>query len=621
LVKFESASTAITTGAAPGPYCAGASFGLAYTATGTFNSGNIFTAQLSDASGSFASPTNIGTLASTTSGTINATIPGATPTGTGYRIRVVSSDPSVVGSDNGANITINALPSTPMITPGGPTTFCDGGSVTLTSSAGSGNQWIKDGMDLTGETGTTLNVTTSGNYQVRVTVSGCSSTSAITTVTVNANPPVPTITPGGPTTFCDGGSVTLTSSAGSDNQWIKDGMDLTGETGTSLNVTTPGDYRVRVTISGCSSTSAVTTVTVNANPALSIDAVVHPSCGGCTDGALSLSGGATYRLDMGTPQASGEFADLGVGSYDAKAISAAGCEDVESVSLAICEKVTIVAVGNLLATSAMPRWNKAEAKPGFPNGRFHLQWRVAPSGMWNTMNDLADTAYTIMGLTPSTTYHVRVSYACGDGRSNWSDITVISTFTTLPPVCPMPTGVITSAAGSSKRNVSWTGDAMAASYEAACGMITAMPSSWPTMTVAHPTTTVQFTGVNPTKQYRARVRANCNAPTAAQSSWSLTSAVFMPNARAASTDAVEGAAVEVYPNPNRGTFAVRASFASNQTAELRMTDALGRTVYRSTVEFAPGANEVEVSVKAARGVYALTLTATSGVWTTKVVVE
>ncbi|MCY7410641.1 MAG: hypothetical protein LH473_10230 [Chitinophagales bacterium] len=79
------------------------------SSTGIYSAGNIFTAQLSDASGSFSSPTSIGTFTSTQSGTIGVTIPIATPTGTQYRIRVVSSNPSITGTDNGEDITINAL--------------------------------------------------------------------------------------------------------------------------------------------------------------------------------------------------------------------------------------------------------------------------------------------------------------------------------------------------------------------------------------------------------------------------------------------------------------------------------------------------------------------------------
>lgn len=106
------APTTITTGTIAGsPFCPGASVSVPYAITGTFNSGNIFTAQLSDGTGSFSNPTNIGTLTSTTAGTITAMIPGGQAAGTGYRIRVVSSDPSVTGSDNGTNLTVNSYPS------------------------------------------------------------------------------------------------------------------------------------------------------------------------------------------------------------------------------------------------------------------------------------------------------------------------------------------------------------------------------------------------------------------------------------------------------------------------------------------------------------------------------
>jgi hypothetical protein len=93
-------------------YCAGTNVTVSFTSADIiFNSGNIFTAQLSNASGSFASPVNIGTLTSTsTSGNISATIPSNTAYGTGYRIRVVSSNPSFTGSNNGSNIQIDTGP-------------------------------------------------------------------------------------------------------------------------------------------------------------------------------------------------------------------------------------------------------------------------------------------------------------------------------------------------------------------------------------------------------------------------------------------------------------------------------------------------------------------------------
>src|ERR1043165_3487095 len=93
----------ITTGTITGrPFCPCSAVSVPFTSTGTFTAGNIYTAQLSNAAGSFAAPVAIGTLASTANtGTIAATIPCGTPTGSGYRIRVISSAPAVIGSDNG----------------------------------------------------------------------------------------------------------------------------------------------------------------------------------------------------------------------------------------------------------------------------------------------------------------------------------------------------------------------------------------------------------------------------------------------------------------------------------------------------------------------------------------
>jgi len=82
--------------------CAGAPISVSYTATGTFTAGNVFTAQLSDATGDFSSPVTIGTLTSTASGTIIANpgiIPALTTPGLGYKIRVISSTPSVTGTE------------------------------------------------------------------------------------------------------------------------------------------------------------------------------------------------------------------------------------------------------------------------------------------------------------------------------------------------------------------------------------------------------------------------------------------------------------------------------------------------------------------------------------------
>ncbi len=85
-----------------GAFQPGGSVTVTFATTGTFNAGNVFTAQLSDGTGSFASPTAIGTGTSP----ISATLPSGAMTGTAYRIRVVASNPSTISPDNGANLSI-----------------------------------------------------------------------------------------------------------------------------------------------------------------------------------------------------------------------------------------------------------------------------------------------------------------------------------------------------------------------------------------------------------------------------------------------------------------------------------------------------------------------------------
>lgn len=84
-----------------------------FTSVGTFTSGNVYSAELSNSSGSFASPTTIGTLNSiSNTGTIAITIPGGTPAGSGYRIRVNASNPATTGFDNGLDVSIFLNPCT-----------------------------------------------------------------------------------------------------------------------------------------------------------------------------------------------------------------------------------------------------------------------------------------------------------------------------------------------------------------------------------------------------------------------------------------------------------------------------------------------------------------------------
>lgn len=257
-------------------FCAGLGISVPFTANITYNSGNIFTAQLSDPTGLFGSPVTIGTLSGTTSGTINATIPPNTAEGLHYRVRVISSDSARNGGDNGIDLAIHGVPGI-SITANGATTICDGSSVLL-SAVGNGSttfQWYKNSNPISGATTTTYNVSQTGDYVCVITNSyNCSFTSNTIHVTVNPNPTA-TINAGGPITFCAGGSVTLTSNTNNNftYQWRKNSANVSGATTSAYTAKATGNYSIVITNQhGCSTISNIIAVTKNPKPPATITA-------------------------------------------------------------------------------------------------------------------------------------------------------------------------------------------------------------------------------------------------------------------------------------------------------------------------------------------------------------
>ena len=231
--KLQTISTSVIAGS---PFCAGASVSVPFTITGTFNAGNIFTAQLSDDIGSFASPIAIGTLTSINAGTISGTIPPATLSGTLYRILVVSSSPVRAGTDNGSDLSVNPQPVGPTLNIATPISgsVCTGTLVSATFIAGTGGVGCADAYQYRidgGEwvvyvPGSTLNTTGHTSVDIQGQRAGCTGTGCAGTVwvnlanwTVNSLPTPPSVTNGA---RCGAGSVTLQAGgakAGEDYKW------------------------------------------------------------------------------------------------------------------------------------------------------------------------------------------------------------------------------------------------------------------------------------------------------------------------------------------------------------------------------------------------------------------
>jgi gliding motility-associated-like protein len=274
--------------------CSTSSLTVNYT---TYNpdhyvTGNVFTAQLSDAFGSFAFPVNIGSVASITSGSIACTIPLGTPVGSGYRVRVVASNVPFISSDNGVNIIIGNLLSS--LSLGNDTAICSGTSFTLTpTGAGTGStyQWS------TGSTASSIIVNAPGTYWVTVANGNCtgSDTMVVTQATsLNVNL-------GNDVTICPGQSANLFPAIqplGATYLWSN------MSTSSTISVNTAGTYWLTVTNGSCTGSDTVNVIQASAlNVNLGNDTMI------CPGQALSLSAGtqpvgATYLWSNGATTSS-----------------------------------------------------------------------------------------------------------------------------------------------------------------------------------------------------------------------------------------------------------------------------------------------------------------------------
>jgi len=274
-VTFNYANSTVTVGTAtittgtvtPTTYCAGTSVSVPFTTTGTLT--GTYTAQLSDANGSFASPVAIGTGPASP---ISATISGGTAGGTGYRIRVVSLTIPITGSDNGSNIAITTAPNAGTLS--GTNAICSNGSTTFITNGDTGGTFTSGTPAVATVDAATGLITplTAGTSLITYIVTGtggCANATATRTVTVTTAPNAGTLS--GTNAICNNDSTTFTTS-GDTGGTFTSGTPAVATVDASTGAITPltaGTSLITYTVigvGGCANATATRTVTVTAAP-------------------------------------------------------------------------------------------------------------------------------------------------------------------------------------------------------------------------------------------------------------------------------------------------------------------------------------------------------------------
>ena len=293
---------------------------------------------------------------------------------------------------NAISFTVHTLPEVQII-PDGPTTFCQGNSVQLQANDAESYLWSSGSA-----TTQLIDVSNSGNYTVTVTdVNGCTAISSIALTEI----PLPSsnITLSGSTTFCQGGSVTLTVDGAPEYKWSTD------ETSQSINVIKNGDYVVTVTNeNGCSAISLPTTIIVNPLPvALIVPDGPTTFCLG-ENVILTASEAQSYVWNLGQTTRSVDISSSGVNVVtvtDANGCSAISSDILVAVNPLITPAVTILSSDNAICAGANVTFTSTATNGGsMPSYQWYINGNLqVDDGPVFTTNTLMNNEQVLCRMT------------------------------------------------------------------------------------------------------------------------------------------------------------------------------------------------------------------------------
>ena len=231
---------------------------------------------------------------------------------------------SVTATSNGctsnaatANVLVNTIPVAPQISSNAP--VCTGTSLNLSAGGipGASYSWTGPNGFISNIQNPAINnvaLTHSGDYQLTVTVNGCTSASpSSATVVVNQTPSPPSLTNNGP--VCEGNDLILsaTGMTGASYSWWGPAnftSTLQNNLLPSVGSNKSGTYYAAVTVNGCSSSPASTNATIHTPVKLTAgnDQLVCSNTGAINLSATMFSGNSGI---IWTTSGTGSFSNAG----------------------------------------------------------------------------------------------------------------------------------------------------------------------------------------------------------------------------------------------------------------------------------------------------------------------
>ncbi len=451
------------------------------------------------------------------------------------------------------------------VTANGSTTFCSGGSVSLSANTGTGftYQWTKNASNISGATNLSYTATATGSFAVKVTHSGVTVTSSSISVTVSSSIPTPTVSASGATSFCSGGNVTLTSSSATGNHWSNNA------TTQSITASTAGNYTVTVTSGSCSATSAATAVSVTAAPAT-------PTIS--ASGSTSICPGSGVTLSSSQTTTGGYVWSTGATTRSIVAQAA------QTIWVRVGTSTCYTQSANLPVTMlTAPTTPSISVSNGTTNlgtgGSVTLTSTTASAYLWTT-------GATAKAITVTTAGSYRVTATGSNGCTATSAAKVVHSSTCTPPAVP----TITS---SSSTNIFAHGTAITLTSSSASSYLWSNGATTQSISVS----------ASGTFTVRAYNVTNCYSI-----SLPVTAYMIYNTREIGSTDASTAIDFSSFPNPAHEQFSISFNAEKQQSCTISIYDLSGREVMQKPVDAIEGKNLVEMNVNhLAPGMYIVRL--------------
>ena len=310
---------------------------------------------------------------------------------------------SVISISNGCSssaatvtATVNAIPAAPVCSYNSP--LCIGNTLNLIANTvvGAIYNWSgPNGFSSTLQNPSISNVSSSaaGNYTTTISVNGCTS-SAITTNVVLNTPPSVTITASGPTSFINGGSVTLSSVAisGANYQWYNGLNPIAGATTNAYIATQAGNYTLSVTLNACVAMSNAINVSILGAPTATITA----------NGSTTICAGASILLSAVTAPGN-TYQWLLNAQYIPGATSATYLANTSgSYTLLVTNSSNVSATSNAIAITVIPAANTIVTTSGATNFCSGASVTLTATSAPNTTYQWYNGTTSIAGATNAT---------------------------------------------------------------------------------------------------------------------------------------------------------------------------------------------------------------------------